>query len=210
MKKCLLCASNNLDVLKYSKKNYFECLDCGFVFFNTERRINVEEEILRYHTHEIKLDDAGSVNFVKKILDYGLNYITGSKILDYGCGNAFITQYILKNSNFCIDSYDPVFNNISLDQKYDLIVCSEVVEHFRDPTLEFKKLFELLNDSGVLAISTSIFSKSINFDTWYYVNDDTHFSIYSKSTIDYICKNFGFELCLLKEPRFIILKKSIF
>ena len=46
------------------------------------------------------------------------------------------------------------FPNKSPDEKFDYIVCSEVIEHLQDDDLALRKIYSLLKPKGVAIIST--------------------------------------------------------
>ena len=40
---------------------------------------------------------------------------------------------------------------------------------------------------------TDVFNQSINFENWYYKNDETHVIFYTKNTFDWIKNELGFS-----------------
>lgn len=101
-------------------------------------------------------------------------------ILDIGCGAGTISLYLASTYNkskvtgidissiaiaACQESAKRLqLNNIIYRQmdfptkipkeKYDIIVCLEVIEHLEDDYLVIKKMYELLNDNGIIILST--------------------------------------------------------
>jgi len=208
MNECLLCGSNKLDEFNSFDRKYYKCSACSFVFLDLKERVSIDEEIARYNTHDFNLANEKTLDFIKNIIESGLKYIDAKTVLDYGCGSNFIVQHILKDKAYNVTSYDPIYSNIRINGCFDLIVASEVIEHFRYPIPEFTKLLSYLKDGGVLAISSSLNNDSIDLKSWYYLNDPTHFSIYSEESILYLANYFNLELCLLEYPRIVVLKKS--
>ncbi len=51
--------------------------------------------------------------------------------------------------------------------KYDLIICTEVLEHVPDPTAAFKKMVSLLSPNGVLVISVPLMSLMHQAPYWF-------------------------------------------
>ena len=106
-------------------------------------------------------------------------YFTQPRILDFGCGNGMIALG-LKNMKFdditladiphrynrflkfISDKYNlgfkfiPVetWNEYPLDQKYDVIICNEVLEHVREPEVTLLHLTEHLEQFGYMYLST--------------------------------------------------------
>ena len=88
-------------------------------------------------------------------------------ILDFGCGNALdCGRYLFNNSDNYLgyDIYKPGidfailnfkkkninFSNVFPKKKFDVIICSEVLEHLVDPTIILKKLNKSLCTDGIL------------------------------------------------------------
>lgn len=102
--------------------------------------------------------------------------VNKNMVLDYGCGVGTVDFYLAGNgskvigleiSNKAIDickksaksiGVDNNCNfykfNYKLDKKFDLIICSEVIEHVKDDYGLLLKLSKLLKKSGYLFIST--------------------------------------------------------
>jgi len=101
---------------------------------------------------------------------------------------------MLTDNRYSIVKYDPFFhpNSERLKDKYNYIVCCEVMEHFHDPKKEFELLFQLLLPGGKLFCMTDLWDQTIDFHKWYYKNDQTHVFIYTQETIRWIQKNFNF------------------
>lgn len=73
------------------------------------------------------------------------------------------------------------------DERFDLIVACEVVEHFTDPRVEFGRLFDLLTDDGLLVCSTNVFDGG-NFAKHNYLYSRGHTSYYSARAIEWIAR----------------------
>lgn len=106
-------------------------------------------------------------------------YFTQPRILDYGCGNgmlslglkhmkfdditlADIPHWYNKFLQFISSKYSLGFkfvpieawNEYPLDQKYDFIICNEVLEHVWDPESTLLHLVEHLEHMGYIYLST--------------------------------------------------------
>ena len=94
---------------------------------------------------------------------------------------------MLSERGFVMDIYDPLyFNDESLlENRYDFITCTEVVEHFHSPRDEFARLDSLLRPGGWLAIMTSWLTDEIDFSRWHYPRDPTHVCFYAQQTFIY-------------------------
>lgn len=124
-----------------------------------------------------------------------------SFILDIGCGNhsPILIKSILPNSNYTgidIDYYnldendklaadnlfifpkESFFESIeSIDNKFDLILVTHLIEHLDNPNLLFRAASKLLKTNGMLLITTPNIN-TINFPsskgTLNYYDDKTH------------------------------------
>jgi len=101
------------------------------------------------------------------------------KVLDIGCGAGTVCFYIANKGNSvlgfdispkaikaCRDSsrimgLDNIarfrtvnFPNQTVSEKFDLIIFSEVIEHLQDDALALKKIYKMLNNKGILIITT--------------------------------------------------------
>lgn len=158
--------------------------------------VSTKKEIERYQKHNNNVDDVGYQHFVKPIVNEVLSYFKKShKGLDFGCGTGPVITKLLRNQAYNITTYDPFFDNNpdALKNTYDYIVCCEVIEHFHHPLREFKLLKSLLNPTGKLFCMTDVFQEKINFNNWYYRNDETHVIFYHENTLKWIAKQLNFS-----------------
>ena len=105
---------------------------------------------------------------------------------------AYEISNILNHDIICCD-----FLNFRTDKTYDIITMGDVIEHLSNPINGLKKAYSLLNDDGVLWISTpnynSAFNKlhKINTAMW---NEPYHLTYFSKTGLENIIKKLGFEI----------------
>lgn len=92
----------------------------------------------------------------KNTIDYIYNNSHG-KILELGCGSDPFFKESLKvdiEDYPHIDLRHDLNNPIPLKEKFDTIISTEVIEHLWNPTLFLKECHRLLNDDGILILST--------------------------------------------------------
>ena len=80
-----------------------------------------------------------------------------------------------------------------LEEKYDYSSSCEVIEHFYNPSKEFKLLKYMLKKGAKLYLMSEVYDEKIDFASWYYKNDPTHVFFYSKETFEWIKKKFEFK-----------------
>ncbi len=173
-------------------------------------RLNAAREKARYETHNNDVNDPGYRKFVEPIVSAVLSdFSPAHSGLDFGAGPGPVISSLLHEKDYKIVQYDPFFANNPelLLQKYDYIVCCEVIEHFYHPADEFRRLCNLLVEGGRLFCMTMLYDDQIDFAKWFYKNDETHVFFYRAQTMTWIEKQLDF--CALKiSNRLIELAKN--
>ena len=193
---CPLCSGKIFLYYRYRRKSYYKCEKCHGISLGKNDFLPNEEEKKRYLEHNNNIEDIRYQNFVKPIVLAILNdFKKNHKGLDYGAGTGPVITKMLKDYTYDIKPYDPYFYNFPeyLKEKYDYIVCCEVMEHFYNPYIEFKKLKNLLHENGRLYCKTELLKENTDFESWYYKNDLTHVFFYTERSILWIKNNFYFK-----------------
>jgi|LauGreSBDMM110SN_4_FD.fasta_scaffold02444_3 SAM-dependent methyltransferase len=145
-------------------------------------------------------------NFVKVLLESKSSH--NMKILDFGCGSGevlsecvrmgFLNVRGMDTSNDCIESVQAkgihcelLTNDLpSFDQKYDLILCLDVLEHLEDDLLYLKIFQDILEDKGKILITVPahqfLWSPHDVFNH--------HFRRYSRKSLIHLVENSGLHL----------------
>ena len=192
--KCLLCNTNSKLIYK---NTHYKCPNCLAYFKDPDFHLLGQDEKDIYDKHENNSEDVRYQDFLSPITNSVLNEIPKDSIgLDFGCGTDSAIMKVLNNNGYKCEGFDIFYKNEPklLNQKYDYITSSEVIEHFYNPKKEFELLKSLLKPKGAMYLMTDIFDETQKqFDTWYYKNDPTHVFMYQKHTFEIIKQMYGFS-----------------
>ena len=180
----------------YRGKWYFQCPECKGILMDPKHLPSPKQERERYLTHNNNPEQEGYQQFVMPIVEGITNDFTPNhRGLDFGAGESQIVTYMLTRRGYNIAPYDPLFHNDKdlLERTYHFIGCSEVIEHFHNPALEFERLFNLLEPDGKLYIKTDMYEADVDFSLWYYKDDPTHIFFYRLETMEWIKGKYGFK-----------------
>jgi SAM-dependent methyltransferase len=83
--------------------------------------------------------------------------------------------------------------NLPATRTFDVVVASEVVEHFRNPRADFARLFEFVAPDGLLVCGTSIKDgKGLSGHRYVFYPD--HTSYYTPRALQIIARDHGFRI----------------
>ncbi len=193
---CGLCEVGAKEILRHEERDFLRCDSCGSIMLSPENYLSARQEEERYKLHSSDIREPGyrkSVTPLVEAVEKDLRPPASG--LDYGAGESRVAAVLLNEKGFDMSAYDPIFadDNKLLKQKYDFIVCNEVIEHFKEPAKEFKRLYSLLKPGGRLYCQTQIYSQDIDFSKWWYKNDPTHVFFYTRKSFEWIRDNIGYS-----------------
>ncbi|WP_100644160.1 class I SAM-dependent methyltransferase [Alteromonas facilis] len=196
---CPLCSHSNVDLFTQDKiRNYFECHNCHLVFVDPTALPSVEAEKGEYELHQNDDDDVGYLQFLDRarlpLLEFAYIGTTG---IDFGCGPNPVLAKRLQVDGYNMKYYDPIFfpdSHVLGKHAYDFIVCTEAIEHFHSPKVEWRLWQRLLKPTGYLVIMTKRWLSKERFQHWHYKNDKTHVSFFHLSTFEYLAEQSQFEI----------------
>ncbi len=198
MANCPLCGSNHIESYFSNKDSkYLICSECELVFSPDEFHLNETEEKSRYDLHRNNPKDERYRKFLSKIFNPVLRCLSPGDVgLDFGSGPGPTLSLMFSEQGYKVDLFDKFYaNNESIfNNKYNFITSSEVVEHLGNPGVELNRLFNMLDNGGVLAIMTQMLSSDINFSSWHYKDDPTHVCFFSKNTMKYLAKSWQVDV----------------
>ncbi len=166
-----------------------QCPRCRLVFVPPGFHLSPEAEQAEYDLHQNSPDDPGYRQFLSRLADPLLQRLKpNSRGLDFGCGPGPALASMLKAAGQSMVMYDPFYvpDASALQQRYDFITATEVLEHLRRPGRELTMLWRLLKENGRLAVMTKQVKSREAFATWHYKNDPTHISFFSRETFNWL------------------------
>jgi SAM-dependent methyltransferase len=144
-----------------------------------------EAERAEYLLHENDPEDAGYRRFLSRLAaPLAERLPAAASGLDFGCGPGPALAAMMREAGFAMSLYDPFFypDPAPLEQRYDFITATEVVEHLHRPGEELARLWGMLKPGGLLGIMTKLVLDRAAFANWHYKNDPTHVSFFSRDT----------------------------
>ena len=200
---CPLCLSSTPPSHYHSdkKRDYLQCNNCSLVYVAPDSLPSKEQEKKEYDLHENNFEDEGYRTFLRKLVTPLTLFIKDLKTkelrgLDFGCGPAPVLASMLEDEGIKMNTYDPFYANTpqALEQQYNIITCTEAIEHFHTPHKEWSLFTTLLASEGVLAIMTKRVIDKARFANWHYKNDITHVSFFSVDTFEFLARRDGFDV----------------
>jgi 2-polyprenyl-3-methyl-5-hydroxy-6-metoxy-1,4-benzoquinol methylase len=91
------------------------------------------------------------------------------------------------------------WSDVQANAPFDLIIASEVFEHFRAPLSEIGKLSEVLSESnGSLFVTTGLFLPEIHDATWHYLapKSGQHICFFGKRTMKEVARQLRAQICV--------------
>lgn len=184
------------------------CKTCGLYSKEEKTFLSPIEEFNRYEKHSALVDDHYVSMMTKFVSEAILPNIKQGNAIDYGAGKTGVLKQVLETNGFICQSYDPYFANHRevLEDKYDLVVATEVVEHFQAIMIEWEKMVHLVKQNGFMAIMTQ-FAKD-DLGDWWYLRDSTHYHFYQERTFDYIAKRLDLTVVFNDKKSQVVFQKN--
>jgi hypothetical protein len=111
------------------------------------------------------------------------------RVLDYGGGSGVFARTLREGGFAHVDVYDPLVPEFARPPggTYDLILCFEVIEHSTQPRQTLGHVASLLNDPGMVLLSTSLQPpnfEELGVNWWYVAPRNGHVSIFSENALE--------------------------
>jgi 2-polyprenyl-3-methyl-5-hydroxy-6-metoxy-1,4-benzoquinol methylase len=177
MPECLLCSFNQWEEVQRGNGYYYSrCTRCGLIQSSAVTVAEKEKYQKEYYYFDEKNNTKRRL-LKRKLLRFISPYMVANfhsrfKLLDVGCGMGLFLKE-LKSCGITGEGTDISKVSVAkareegftcyletLEQtrksgrKYDVVTLLEVLEHLADPVAELKNIHRILNDSGILILST--------------------------------------------------------
>lgn len=216
---CRSCGSNALDVetiacsvprLKGRSFCFITCRSCGFVSNPDNLHDYAEAGFTEGSRPEVGTRAGDGVQprrefrMAEMAADILANRLAGSppELLVFGAGLSRDHQLISSQLPFArialadISNFQSVQDFVELDavdQKFDVVIASEVLEHFTDLETDFNNLFSKVKDSGLVIAGTNIHDGS-PLHRLVYPFSPGHVSYHSGRSLLAVARRFGMTL----------------
>lgn len=209
--RCTLCSQPSNLFCEDKKRRYFRCTGCDLVFADPGARLTEKDEKAIYGFHQNDPDDARYRSFLNQLATPLLKKLRpGMHGLDYGCGPGPALHLMLQEQGMTMSVYDLYYapDKKQLARQYDFVTCSEVVEHFGEPSASWPELVGLVKSGGWLGVMTWLFTRDSaeDFKRWSYKGDPTHVSFYTPKTMQWLAEYLGLSLDIVSD-RVVLFKK---
>ncbi len=196
---CPLCRASEGRPFYQDSRNYFRCPVCTLVFVLPHQFLSPKEEKAVYDLHENSADDPGYRRFLARLFGpLSQRLASNSCGLDFGSGPGPTLSVMFEEAGHSMGLYDPFYapEIKLLQQQYDFIVASEVVEHLHHPRQELDRLWSCLKPNGLLGIMTKRVIDQEAFSRWHYKSDPTHVRFFSTETFRWLADHWRATLTI--------------
>ena len=187
---CPLCREEaNEEFYQDQRRNYILCRRCQLVFVPPAQYLPETDEKAAYDHHQNSPTDPDYRRFLSRLfLPLQDRLVPQSHGLDFGSGPGPTLSIMFEEIGHTVTIYDYFYakNPVALQQTYDFITATEVVEHLHDPATILPQLWTLLKPGGYLGLMTKLVRNQEAFATWHYKNDLTHVSFFSRATFEWL------------------------
>lgn len=138
----------------------------------------------------------------KKLIEFGCATGAASSVLrdfDWGVTATDVSRYAVekakknfKNIKFLVHDMEKAFRQ----DKFDIAVAFDVIEHLKDPELALKNTYKMLKYGGTIILTTPN-------DYEHMSNDPTHINVKKPGEWNKIMKRVGFKNIVMKQVAFI-------
>jgi 2-polyprenyl-3-methyl-5-hydroxy-6-metoxy-1,4-benzoquinol methylase len=211
--KCILCNSDRLsDLQGYERHEMAVCNQCGFIFMYRIPTIAELTEHYKTYSYTGSPGDSTLISF-NKLLDYFEIFRENNNILDFGCGrgwfldeakkrgwNVYGTEFSTEAIDLCITKgivmkQGDLLENDFGGVRFDIVFCSEVIEHVNDPILQLQSIFRVLRPGGGLYLTTPNFNCYLRYQfgpDFNIIEYPEHLCYFTRKSMHFAMRKAGF------------------
>ncbi len=186
---CPLCTGSAASYGRDNRRHYFICSVCNLVFVPPSEYLSLNAEKAEYDRHDNQLDDPHYRKFLGRLFDPMCERLAPPSLgLEFGCGPGPALAKMFQEQGFEVSLYDTFYfpDKSVLEQTFDFITATEVVEHLHQPFNELSALWSCLGSGGTLGLMTKLVKNRDAFANWHYKNDQTHVCFFSSNTFSWL------------------------
>ncbi len=220
-KRCKLCGEEivhkfSLSLVAGLRGDYYECMNCRMLQSDHLDTLT-PPGLVKIANYDPNADlDSGAAwrlsclaNRLEQLFKLKILPCTypNFKALDFGCGTGFLVSYMAHRFEWGTVGYDPFWTPAyapdkvfadwkSVEQRapYNLVVASEVFEHFTHPKEELTRISDVLaKDVAFLYVTTGLYVPRKTTSDWSYLAPQSghHVSFYACRTMQEIARLMG-------------------
>lgn len=184
--------------------SYNRCNNCNHVFSPCFSEWTAEDFTTHIYNKDYLIADPEypeirPAHFAREINRLFGNFKSELRHVDYGGGDG-LTSDMLKSWGWDTRTYDPYgkSSNEIPEGKFNLVTAFEVFEHSHKPQETMKNISKLLDDPGVLVMTTGFSDGEITDDKklafWYVSPRNGHISIFSKHSLIMLAQQYQLNI----------------
>ena len=206
---------------KIGIKNSFDIVRCGNceTLFSRESDEPIERfDYSNYYNDEnLSVPEFVNENY-RKILEGFEAHRVGNRFLDVGCGAGTLLDIAIELGwdakgvevskpaaehlvNRGIDVFEGTLSDADFpDNYFDVITCTEVIEHVSDPKSVISEIARVLSPNGILWMTTphgNGLSAKLLGSKWSVVAPPEHLNLFSLKALEMCLRDVGFTKCKL-------------
>ena len=193
------------------RRTYLRCGNCRLTFVTAEYHLDLVAEKAEYDLHQNSPLDQGYRKFLARLLDpVNAQLAPNSHGLDFGSGPGPTLSVMFEEAGHSMAIYDPFYSpdETPLQQTFDFVTASEVIEHFRNPAEDLERMWSCVRPGGLLGIMTKLALGRSAFADWHYKNDRTHVCFFSYETLKWLATKWGATLTLVGDDVAIFVRNA--
>ena len=178
--------------------HYHRCEECGFLF--TPFFDDWTDEDFRrfiYNTDYGLVDPEYEGTRPIRVADHLAQFLAGREdagILDYGAGGGLFAKRLTELGFQHVESYDPFSMPARPSGRFDIITCTEVIEHVPFPSVALDDMLSLLAVHGCIILGETLQPPDIGMirgNWWYVAPRNGHMSTFAGRTLAMMAERSG-------------------